>query len=178
MIYIMRHGQTDYNKNKKIQGQIDIPLNEEGIRQAIEARTHLKDQTIKKIYSSDLSRAYKTAQIINEVSQTDILVDIRLRENCFGKLEGTSFLEIDEYIWDTLNTQPEIYNSEGWLGMYNRLKPFYEEIKSEQDILIVAHAGTLTMLRYIALDIPFSIEEYKIHHQENIHIKNCELIKL
>ena len=64
MIYIIRHGKTELNKAKVLQGRSDFPLNEEGIRQAEEAAARLGDVTFAHVYSSPLSRAVQTAEIV------------------------------------------------------------------------------------------------------------------
>lgn len=64
--YFIRHGETDWNRDKRIMGQMDIPLNETGVAQARSARNLLKELNIQHIYTSPLLRAYQTAQILNE----------------------------------------------------------------------------------------------------------------
>lgn len=88
---LIRHGVTDWNVQKRIQGATDIPLNEEGIQQARLLAARLKHEDWKFIYTSDLSRAYKTAQIIAEAMEMPkIEKDHRLREKSFGEAEGTT----------------------------------------------------------------------------------------
>lgn len=87
-IYIVRHGQTDWNVKRLIQGHIDIPLNEEGKRQAKKISIELKGITFNKIYSSDLKRAYETAKIIAQDRKLKIVVSEDLRERYFGKFQG------------------------------------------------------------------------------------------
>ncbi|QVK17044.1 histidine phosphatase family protein [Mycoplasmatota bacterium] len=89
-ITLVRHGQTDYNKNRIIQGQIDIPLNSLGKEQAVKTSNHFKNESIDLIISSPLIRAYETAQIIaNEINYTnDILIDKAFIERNFGQADG------------------------------------------------------------------------------------------
>jgi probable phosphoglycerate mutase len=92
LIGLVRHGKTDWNAEGKIQGQTDIPLNEVGIAQAIALAERLssEDQIWDAVISSDLQRAYATAQIIAEKLNIPLLEsDLRLRERCFGEVEGT-----------------------------------------------------------------------------------------
>ena len=84
-IYIVRHGQTDYNINGIYAGRIDIPLNNNGIKEAYQVKEKLKGINFSKIYSSPLRRAYETAKII---SDKDIIVDNRIIERSNGQLEG------------------------------------------------------------------------------------------
>lgn len=87
--YIFRHGETDYNKEKRWQGcGIDIPLNQTGILQAQELAKHLEGKGIEHIYSSNLKRALQTAQIVAERLKIGVDVIPDLREGCFGKAEG------------------------------------------------------------------------------------------
>lgn len=85
MIYIVRHGQTDWNVEGKYQGRIDIELNVNGINQAKQISEKLKDIKFDKIFSSPLKRALQTAIII---SGGDIIIDDRLIERSNGELEG------------------------------------------------------------------------------------------
>ncbi|MBQ9014347.1 MAG: histidine phosphatase family protein [Bacilli bacterium] len=87
MLYVVRHGKTDSNENGRYGGRIDVNLNEEGIRQAEEVALKLKDIKFEKVFSSPLSRAYKTAEIICK-GKYDIIKDERIIERSNGKLEG------------------------------------------------------------------------------------------
>ena len=86
MIYIIRHGQTDWNIENRTQGQTDISLNANGIKQAELITKKIENLKIDNIISSDLKRAYMTAQIINKKFNKTIKTDKRLREFCFGTL--------------------------------------------------------------------------------------------
>lgn len=87
-IYIVRHGETLWNKERRLQGSTDIELSEAGREVAIKTGIALKDTVIDKIYSSPLSRAYETAKLIRGDRDIDIITDERIREICFGNLEG------------------------------------------------------------------------------------------
>jgi len=92
-LYIVRHGETDWNTEKRIQGQTDIELNENGVRLAELTSEGLKDVEFDYIFSSPLKRAYKTAEIIRGERTTEIVRDDRLKEMFFGKYEGTTKAE-------------------------------------------------------------------------------------
>ena len=89
MLYIMRHGKTDWNADRRLQGSEDIPLNEEGRQMARDARKKYGDLRFDICYCSPLQRAQETAEIFLEGSGTPILTDDRLREMGFGMYEGT-----------------------------------------------------------------------------------------
>lgn len=87
-IYFVRHGETDWNKERKIQGQVDIPLNEFGRHLARETAKGLKDVPFDVCFTSPLGRARETAQIILQGRDVPILEDKRILEMNFGVLEG------------------------------------------------------------------------------------------
>ena len=87
-LYLVRHGETDWNKVKKIQGQVDIPLNQFGKHLAEETAEGLHDIPFDLCISSPLSRAYETARIILEGRDVPIITDARIEEMAFGEYEG------------------------------------------------------------------------------------------
>lgn len=93
MIYFVRHGETDYNLEGIVQGQLDIPLNNKGIHQAHELKNKLKVLDIDVIFSSPLLRAKQTAQIIHENLNVEIKYDERLKEFFAGNMQGTKISE-------------------------------------------------------------------------------------
>ena len=107
MIYIIRHGQTDWNIEHRTQGQTDIALNTNGIKQAELITEKIANSKIDSIISSDLKRAYMTAQIINKKFNKKIETDKRLREFCFGTLEGIIRDNITQETWDNFNKNPK-----------------------------------------------------------------------
>lgn len=92
-IGFIRHGITDWNIEKRVQGHTDIPLNETGRMQALALAERLRDENWDLIYSSDLSRAKETAEIIAEVLGLSVKTDNRLREMACGEIEGTTLEE-------------------------------------------------------------------------------------
>ena len=88
MLYIMRHGRTDWNERHKLQGRTDIPLNEDGRRMAEAAREEYRDVPLDVCYCSPLVRAKETAEIVLRGRDILILTDDRLREMSFGEYEG------------------------------------------------------------------------------------------
>lgn len=93
--YIFRHGETDYNKERRWQGcGLNPPLNETGVAQAKELTGLLQDKDLQIIYSSPLKRALQTAEIVNETFRLPIEIIPDLREGCFGEAEGMLKTEI------------------------------------------------------------------------------------
>ncbi|MBS4199163.1 histidine phosphatase family protein [Bacillus sp. FJAT-49732] len=92
-IVLIRHGITDWNTERRAQGQSDIPLNEEGRQQARALASRLKSEKWDLIFSSDLSRAKETADILAKTLGLDVQTDHRLREMHKGETEGTTLEE-------------------------------------------------------------------------------------
>ncbi len=144
-IYLARHGETDWNKNGKIMGQTDIPLNEVGLGQAKQLSEKLKDVEFSVCYSSPLRRAHTTAEIITR-NQCKIVDDDLLKEKFCGKNEGKTDLEAD---WndESMETDEEIFA---------RAEKFFEKIKKlndEKNILVVSHMGLIKRLHRIILNL-------------------------
>lgn len=87
-IYMIRHGETDWNTKRLLQGATDIPLNENGRALARETSKKLEDVSFDVIFSSPLSRAYETAEIMRGNRNIPIITDDRIKEICFGVFEG------------------------------------------------------------------------------------------
>lgn len=96
-LYFVRHGETDWNKKRKIQGKSDIPLNEFGRHLAVETAKGLTDIPFEVCYSSPLIRAYETAELILNGRDVPIITDERIAEMAFGEWEGRSCLKEE---WD------------------------------------------------------------------------------
>ena len=116
-VYIVRHGQTDWNVQHKAQGRSDIPLNETGRRQAEELRDKIKDIKFDAVYASPLKRARETAEIATD-GEYKIVFDDRLMERSFGDFEGkeiSSWLEATGYDIGDLKLNTNVGNIEpGW----------------------------------------------------------------
>lgn len=94
MFFVLRHGQTQWNAELRLQGSTDIPLNETGRVQARTAAGFLKDQAITRIISSPLSRAHETASIVAETLKVPVDIDARIIERSFGVFEGLTLEEV------------------------------------------------------------------------------------
>ena len=95
--FVLRHGQTDWNAQQRLQGMTDIALNDKGRAQARKAAQFLLDQKIDTIIASPMSRAFETAQIVAEHLKIETQTDPRLAERGFGRFEGLNFAEVAQY---------------------------------------------------------------------------------
>lgn len=165
-LYIVRHGETDWNKMGKYQGITDVPLNENGLNQAKACGEALKDITFDRILSSDLSRALVTAETIRGNHTTPITVDKRLRELNFGDWEAMLFSDI-EARWpgliDEMYLRPHLVkvpNGESFKDLQDRawagLEEFLNKNDEEETLLIACHGGTIRTLLCKLLDISIS----------------------
>jgi len=94
-ILLTRHGQTEWNLLKKVQGKADIELNEKGIEQAEKTRDSLKNEKVDLILCSPLKRAIQTAEIINQGRNIRMIIDERVSERDFGEFEGMPNTDFD-----------------------------------------------------------------------------------
>ena len=94
-IFLIRHGETAWNAERRLQGHLDIPLNAEGERQAAALARALAAEEVDMIVSSDLSRAASTARAVAEVHGLPLQTDASLRERCFGAFEGLLYDELE-----------------------------------------------------------------------------------
>ncbi len=154
-ILAIRHGETAWNRDTRIQGQLDIGLNERGRAQAHALAEALRGEPLAAIYSSDLSRAQETARAVAATTGAEVHLDTALRERAFGHFEGLT--------WDEIATQwPE--ESQRWRrrdldfapGGGESLPVLYERcvgavlriaaLYPGEQIAIVAHGGVLDCL--------------------------------
>lgn len=97
-IIAIRHGETTWNVDARIQGSLDIPLNATGQAQALRLAQALAGEPIRAIYASDLTRAWETAQHLGRAQQLDVIPEKGLRERRFGEFEGKTFREIEAHL--------------------------------------------------------------------------------
>ena len=160
-LYIVRHGKTYWNEQRKIQGWADIDLTEEGREVAVLSAEGMKDIHFDAIYSSPLKRANETACILRGNRDLPVIVDERIKEIGFGVLEGADFLKIrgdKTSKFASFFEAPELYETpeggESFEMITERACDFMEEIiekhKNDERIMIVAHgAVNKAMMRYI-----------------------------
>ena len=159
ILYIIRHGETDWNKTHKVQGRTDIPLNDHGRHLARETAEGMKKLQIDLAYTSPLSRAKETAQVILGDRKIPLIMDPRIEEFSFGSYEGMhcggedqdpESVEFNRFFTDTANyippndgeTVPHLYERTGeflqWLCQKEELQ--------DKAILISTHGAAMTAL--------------------------------
>jgi Fructose-2,6-bisphosphatase len=152
LLYIIRHGKTDWNNLHKIQGRTDIPLNEEGRRMAEDAAEEYKDVHFDVCYCSPLIRAKETAEILLKGRDVPIITDDRLMEMGFGVYEGIeNSFSIPDCPINPLFWTPELYTTpveegESLDELFARTGEFLKEValpqvKEGKDVLIVGHGA-------------------------------------
>ncbi len=94
VLWLVRHGQTDWNTQGRFQGQADPPLNAAGLAEAAQAGQQLAGAGLQALFSSDLRRALQTAEVIARLTGLQVQIEPRLREVCLGAWEGMLFKEI------------------------------------------------------------------------------------
>ncbi|MDE2896274.1 MAG: histidine phosphatase family protein, partial [Chloroflexota bacterium] len=164
-LYLVRHGETEWNRTGRIQGQVDIPLNEHGRAQAAALGNRLSDAPFTAAYASDLSRTMQTAELITSGSGCEIEPTPELREFAYGEWEGLTIAEIEaqapERLERRLQGRNEDFAGPGGENAYDvieRVRRFHERAllrHGEGDnLLVVAHGGSLRALLVCLLDLP------------------------
>lgn len=159
-IIAIRHGETAWNALGRIQGHTDIGLNDNGHAQAQQVAQALSGEALDAIYSSDLQRAWQTAQAIAAVTAAPLHAEPGLRERCFGSFEGSSFAQIAQQqpqaaeLWRKRDVQfapPD--GGESLLQLHERIAAAVQRVAAAHiggHIALVAHGGVLDMLYRLA----------------------------
>ncbi len=155
--YYIRHGETDWNADHRLQGRADIPLNEKGIEQAEKQIAALKTLGINKIVSSPLLRAKQTANIIASALGVDVVFEEKLTEIHLGSNEGKVVSCIvsdsnnfpDNYVFNTVFPFPLAKDGECFNLLMDRTKSgIFESLeKYDGTLLFVGHGGALLSLQ-------------------------------
>ena len=158
-ILAIRHGETDWNIAGRIQGHTDIPLNATGIQQAQKLASSLADAPLVHIYSSDLLRAWATAQALAQCNGVPLTTHAGLRERCFGIYEGQRFVDIeaanpeDALRWRKRDPAFAPSQGESLQTLLTRVSETVTAMATAhlgQHIAIVAHGGVLDSLYRLA----------------------------
>lgn len=148
--FFVRHGETDWNVEKRVHGHSDTPLNDNGRQQAREAASQLKGQNIDLIISSDLKRAKETAEIISKKLGVELVLDPALRERNLGIFEAKTSDEVGEENWNLLATPH--HAPEGGESLHELEERVHQALlrhkKSHhhKNIVIVSHSNALQQL--------------------------------
>ena len=167
MIYVVRHGETEWNAINKVLGRTDIPLNDRGIEQAEEMARSLKDIKIDVFLCSPLSRARQTADAISGETGMPYKTDDRLIEHDFGIFEGVN--RFDE---GYQNAKREYFvrypGGESFFDLAARVYPLIKELEGK-NALLVTHGGICRIIRSYFEDM--GNEEFVQFSQGNCEIR-------
>ena len=164
--YLVRHAETEWNAQERVQGQTDVPLSELGREQVARTAARLAECRFTAVYASDLSRAQETARIVVAALKSAPEVQLRtsLRERAYGVLEGSTWrdarastgeLRNFQGAYDDLDLKPE--GGESFRELLRRLGGFARELESshpDEDVLVVSHGGALRALAVMLLGLP------------------------
>ncbi len=175
-VYFVRHGETEWNREGRWQGSYDIGLSEDGKKQALEASFRLENKHIDAIYSSDLKRAYETAEFISKkTGNRNIIKDTRLRERRLGKIEGKTSLEVSELLsmnidlMDIIGKDLPVDGMEPLESQFQRARQFINDLRtSDHNVaVVVSHGVTIGIMLEIITGEDFRKRK----------IGNCEIIE-
>lgn len=156
-LILIRHGQTDMNKDQLYYGRLDVPINETGKEQAENTRKNLVELEIDydKIYSSPMKRAYETAEIVN-YKNLEIEKDDELREMDFGIFEGLNYKEIIKKYPEEMEKLKKDWKTYSYVigenpfMLQKRALKFLEKIDKNKNNMVVTHWGIIcTLLSFL-----------------------------
>lgn len=182
MLYLIRHGKTDWNQRHKLQGSTDIPLNEEGRRMAEAARGECLEIPFDVCFSSPLIRARETAEILFRGRDVPIFTDDRLKEMGFGDYEGQeNSFDIPDCPINVLFFSPEKYTdppggAESLESLFARTGAFLRErvdplLRENRNVLIVGHGAMNS-------SIACQVKHLPVSQFWSVRMDNCRLIRL
>ena len=154
-IIAIRHGETTWNVDTRIQGQLDIPLNATGRRQASRMALALKHDPISAVYASDLTRAWETAQYLGHAHSLEVTPEEGLRERGFGDFEGKTFAEIEALLpeqsqrWRKRDPHFAPAGGESLLALHDRVVEAAGRLAAQHPgelIALVGHGGVMDVL--------------------------------
>ena len=172
-LYLLRHGQTDYNNKKIIQGDLPIELNENGKKQAIDVKNQIEKLNIDLIISSPIKRAVQTAEIINQDLNVEFITDNRISERKFNKAIGQNekfYVDNLELYWDLDKNFSGEYSVERTSKLVQRTKSFLQEIKNkynDKTVLVISHGSPIAAL----------VKNITGENIKETEIKNCALLE-
>ena len=179
-LHFIRHGETEWNAGRRVQGHSDVPLSPRGEEQARELAERLADWPIEAIYSSDLSRALDTARPLADRLGLELRVDPILRERNFGAFEGLQDSEVaarlddPEAFWRDADTRPD--EGESRREVWHRVSTFLDRLLENppaNEIVIVSHGGPIRLAAaYLARE---DIESMTWREVANVSVTTVEV---
>lgn len=163
---LVRHGETEWNAERRIQGQIDIGLNDTGRQQAVAAGRWLRDAGLSALYSSDLQRAWTTAQAIGAAVGLSPVAVPELRERRYGVFEGLTYAEAqarypDGYAaFEGRNADYAFENGESLKAMFDRVTGKLQAIAAAhpgENVAVVLHGGVLDIANRFVRGNPLEV---------------------
>ncbi len=167
MIYVVRHGETEWNALDKVLGRTDMPLNARGLEQAQEIARYLKDIKTDVFLCSPLCRARQTAEAISNETGIRYEIDDRLIEQDFGRFEGAYRFD-REYQAAKREYFARYPGGESYFDMAARVFPLIKELDGA-DALLVTHGGVCRMIRSYFEDM--GNEEFVLFSQGNCEVR-------
>lgn len=158
-ICVVRHGETDWNAARRMQGQIDIPLNAAGRAQAEATAAGLAGQCFDAIYSSDLLRTWQTAQPIAAACRLEVRAMPGLRERHYGRMQGLTTTEAQQLLphihaaYAGRDPEHDLEGGESLKVFARRIAGVLDELTTTHagdTVLVVAHGGVLDIIYRIA----------------------------
>ncbi len=163
--YLVRHGETEWNRKGRMQGHTGVPLSATGRRQAAQVGKRLGRVEFSAAYCSDLPRAAETARIIADGRDLEVTPDSDLREFSYGEWEGLTLEEVETRYPGALTERIEAGGNLGWsapggegaIDAIHRVRRFStratESLGAGENVLVVAHGGSLRALAVCLLDL-------------------------
>lgn len=154
-LIVLRHGETAWNQDTRIQGHTDIALNATGLWQAERLGQALADEPLHAVYASDLDRAWTTALAVARPRGLSVVADVALRERCFGALEGRTWAEIETHhpeearLWRGRVPDWSPQGGESLLTLQARVVGALNRLAARhmgEQIALVAHGGVLDIV--------------------------------
>lgn len=164
-ILLVRHGQTSWNQEQRIQGHVDIALNEAGVAQAQALALALHGEPLAAIYSSDLDRAQATARAVAEHNRVVLHTEPALRERHYGAFEGLTYADIETQwpqqaeAWRRRDPAFAPDGGESLLDLVARVKPVLSHIAQRhigEQIMLVTHGGVIDVIYRFASGMDLS----------------------
>ncbi len=164
-LYLLRHGETEWNIKKITQGTTDIQLTDKGKEQAKKAAYRLIHEKIDYIYASHLSRAFETAKIIGEILKINIETEQSLREMNFGQWQGLSVEDLqtkypkEHIIWRSQPHKWSLKGAETLLQVQERTLSTINDLRKKhpnKNVLMVSHGATIKALLLGILNLDLS----------------------